>query len=116
MPKVVIEIDPHKASNTLVVIDAHEHVVAEQRFVNDRVGYRNMKTFARTFPDRTRAVEGARGVGAGLAQRLVAEDEPVLDVPARMSARVRALARRRQRTQDRQRRRARGGRRGSARA
>ena len=46
MPKVVIGIDPHKASNTLVVIDAHEHVVAEQRFVNDRVGYRNMKTFA----------------------------------------------------------------------
>jgi transposase len=91
MPKVVIGIDPHKASNTLVVIDAHEHVVAEQRFVNDRVGYRNMKTFARTFPDRTWAVEGARGVGAGLAQRLVAEDEPVLDVPARMSARVRAL-------------------------
>ena len=37
------------------------------------------------------AVEGARGVGAGLAQRLVAEGEPVLDVPARLSARVRAL-------------------------
>jgi transposase len=91
MPKVVIGVDPHKASNTLVVIDANEHVVAEQRFVNDRVGYRNMKTFARTFPDRTWAVEGARGVGAGLAQRLVAEDELVLDVPARMSARVRAL-------------------------
>ena len=91
MPKVVIGIDPHKASNTLVVIDAHEHVVAEQRFVNDRVGYRSMKTFARAFPARTWAVEGARGVGAGLAQRLVAEGEPVLDVPAKLSARVRAL-------------------------
>jgi len=34
---------------------------------------------------------GARGVGAGLAQRLVAEGEPVLDVPARLSSRVRAL-------------------------
>jgi hypothetical protein len=30
-------------------------------------------------------------VPAGLAQRLVAEGEPVLDVPARLSARVRAL-------------------------
>ena len=43
------------------------------------------------FPERTWAVEGARGVGAGLAQRLVAEGEPVLDVPAKLSARVRAL-------------------------
>ncbi len=91
MPRVVIGVDPHKASNTLVVIDAHEQVVAEQRFVNDRAGYRSMKTFARAFAERTWAVEGARGVGAGLAQRLVAEDEPVLDVPAKLSARVRAL-------------------------
>ena len=91
MPRVVIGVDPHKASNTLVVIDAHEQVVAEQRFVNDRVGYRSMKTFARAFPERTWAVEGARGVGAGLAQRLVAEGEPVFDVPAKLSARVRAL-------------------------
>ena len=49
MPRVVIGVDPHKASNTLVVIDAHEQVVAEQRFVNDRAGYRSMKTFARSF-------------------------------------------------------------------
>jgi transposase len=91
MPQVVIGVDPHKASNTLVVIDAHEQVVAEQRFVNDRIGYRDMKTFARAFRERTWAVEGARGVGAGLAQRLVAEGEPVLDVPAKLSARVRAL-------------------------
>ena len=74
-----------------MVIDAHEQVLAEQRFVNDRAGYRSMKTFARAFPERTWAVEGARGVGAGLAQRLVAEGEPVLDVPAKLSARVRAL-------------------------
>lgn len=91
MPQVVIGVDPHKASNTLVVIDAHEQVVAEQRFANDRAGYRSMKTFARAFTERTWAVEGARGVGAGLAQRLVAEDEPVFDVPAKLSARVRAL-------------------------
>ena len=89
--RVVIGVDPHKASNTLVVIDAHERVLAQQRFANDRAGYRSMKTFARVHRDRVWAVEGARGVGAGLAQRLVAEGEPVLDVPARLSARVRAL-------------------------
>lgn len=91
MSKVVIGVDPHKASNTLVVIDERERVLAQQRFANDRAGYRSMKTFARGHRDRVWAVEGARGVGAGLAQRLVAEGEPVLDVPARLSARVRAL-------------------------
>lgn len=91
MAKVVIGVDPHKASNTLVVIDGRERVLAQQRFTNDRAGYRSMKTFARAHRDRVWAVEGARGVGAGLAQRLVAEGEPVLDVPARLSARVRAL-------------------------
>ena len=91
MAKVVIGVDPHKASNTLVVIDQQEHVLAQHRFANDREGYRSMRTFARTHPQRVWAIEGARGVGAGLAQRLVAEGEPVLDVPARLSARVRAL-------------------------
>jgi transposase len=89
--KVVIGVDPHKASNTLVVVDAEEQVVAQRRFSNDRDGYRSMRTFARGHRDRLWAVEGARGVGAGLAQRLVAEGEPVLDVPARLSAWVRAL-------------------------
>ena len=91
MGKVVIGVDPHKKSNTLVVIDTREQVLAEQRFVNDRPGYRAMKAFVRAFTDRTWAVEGARGVGAGLAQRLVAEGEPVLNVPVKLSARVRAL-------------------------
>ena len=91
MARVVIGVDPHKASNTLVIVDARERVLAQQRFANDRAGYRSMKSFARAYRDRVWAVEGARGVGAGLAQRLVAEGEPVLDVPARLSARVRAL-------------------------
>jgi transposase len=91
MGKVVIGVDPHKASNTLVVIDGRERVLGQQRFANDRTGHRQMKTFAKTYPDRVWAVEGARGVGAGLAQRLVAEGEPVLNVPAKLSARVRAL-------------------------
>src|SRR4051794_10185813 len=50
-----------------------------------------MKSFACAHRDRVWAVEGARGVGAALAQRLVAEGEPVLDVPPRLSARVPAL-------------------------
>ena len=91
MSRVVIGVDPHKASNTLVVIDRDEQVLAEQRFPNDRVGYREMKKFVRDWRDHVWAVEGARGVGACLAQRLVAEHEEVLNVPAQLSARVRAL-------------------------
>lgn len=91
MGSVVIGVDPHKASNTLVVIDEDEQVLVQRRFANTREGYREMKALVKPFRDRRWAVEGARGVGAGLAQRLVAEDEPVLNVPAKLSARVRAL-------------------------
>jgi transposase len=38
------------------------------------------------------AVEGAHGVGRALAQRLVGDGEQVLDVPAKLAARVRVLS------------------------
>jgi transposase len=91
MGAVVIGVDPHKRSNTALVIDSNENVLARQRFVNDRDGYRDLKRFARRWRERTWAVEGARGVGLSLAQRLAAEGERVLNVPAKLSARVRVL-------------------------
>ena len=91
MTAVVIGIDPHKRSNTALVLDAHENVLAKQRFPNDRDGYRQLKHFAQPWQERTWAVEGARGVGLGLAQRIAGDGERVLNVPARLSARVRAL-------------------------
>lgn len=91
MTAVVIGVDPHKRSNTALVLDAQEHVLATKRFPNDRNGYLELKRFARTWPERTWAVEGARGVGLGLAQRIAADEERVLNVPAHLSARVRAL-------------------------
>lgn len=39
------------------------------------------------------AVEGCHGAGRPLAQRLVADSEPVLDVPAKLAARVRVYSR-----------------------
>jgi transposase len=87
----MIGVDPHKLSNTIVVIDAAERVLAQHRFANDRAGYQQLKATGRRFAERTWAVEGARGVGLGLAQRLVAEGEPVLDVPAKLATRIRAL-------------------------
>jgi transposase len=47
---------------------------------------------ARRWPDRTWAVEGSNGIGRHVAQRLVAEGEEVLDVPAKLSARARVFS------------------------
>lgn len=91
MTAVMIGVDPHKRSNTALVLDPQENVLAQQRFPNDRDGYRELKKFAKAWRQHTWAVEGARGVGLGLAQRLAAEGETVLNVPAKLSARVRAL-------------------------
>lgn len=91
MTAVVIGVDPHKRSNTALVLDPQERVLATRRFVNDRDGYRELKRFANGWRDRTWAVEGARGIGLGLALRLAVEGEPVLNVPPKLSARVRAL-------------------------
>jgi transposase len=91
MSAVMIGVDPHKRSNTVLVIDTRETVLAKQRFNNDRAGHAQLKKFARSWRERTWAVEGAQGVGLGLAQRLAIEGERVLDVPAKLSARIRAL-------------------------
>ena len=91
MGQVVIGVDPHKRSNTALVLDDRERVLGKQRFDNDRDGYRELRRFGAAHRDRVWAVEGAAGVGLSLAQRLVADGERVLNVPAKLSARVRAL-------------------------
>ncbi|MDP9167095.1 MAG: IS110 family transposase [Actinomycetota bacterium] len=92
MVAVMIGIDPHKRSNTAVVLDRNEKVLGRERFTNDGPGCRALKAFVKTWKQRTWAVEGAGGVGLSLAQRLAMEGELVVDVPAFLSARVRALA------------------------
>ena len=43
----------------------------------------------KTWPDRVWAIEGANGTGRPLAQRLLEAGEHVVDVPAKLAARVR---------------------------
>src|SRR3712207_3720942 len=88
----MVGVDPHKRSNTVVVIDDAEVELASARFANDRDGYRLMRAFVRRFSDRTWAVEGAGGAGKHVAQRLVSDGETVLDVPAKQAARVRVYS------------------------
>jgi transposase len=50
-----------------------------------------MLRLARQWPVRVWAIEGAHGVGRPIAQRLLAEGERVLDVPAKLAARARVF-------------------------
>jgi transposase len=87
--KVFIGVDPHKLSVTIEVVDRHERLLATGRFATDNAGYRAMRKLAAAWPERTWAVEGSNGAGRPLAQRLLADGEHVVDVPAKLSARAR---------------------------
>ena len=91
MATVFIGVDPHKLSATIEVVDKNETVLATGRFSTDRSGYAAMRQQVRSYPDRTWAVEGSNGAGRPLAQRLLADREHVVDVPAKLSARSRLL-------------------------
>ncbi|GAB4062460.1 IS110-like element IS1547 family transposase [Angustibacter speluncae] len=85
----VIGVDPHKLSATIEVVDDHERKLGQGRFTTDRAGYAAMVKYAKAWPERVWAVEGANGAGRPLAQRLLADGEHVVDVPAKLAARVR---------------------------
>ena len=89
MASVVIGVDPHKLSATIEVLDERETVLATGRFGTDRGGYAAMRRQVAAWPARVWAVEGSNGAGRPLAQRLLADGEQVLDVPAKLSARAR---------------------------
>ena len=86
---VVIGVDPHKLSATIEIVDLDERRLGAGRFPTDQAGYAAMRTYAKAWPDRVWAVEGANGTGRPLAQRLLEAGEKVVDVPAKLAARVR---------------------------
>jgi transposase len=89
---VMIGVDPHKASHTAAVLDEHGQLLDQQRIPATRVGYQRLLQWAGSWPRRCWAVKGAHGVGRALAQQLVADGERVVDVPAKLAARVRVLS------------------------
>lgn len=85
-------VDPHKGSHTAVAIDEAVRELGEVQ-VRASVGQlERLLRWAAGFERRTWAVEGAGGMGYLLAQQLVAVGERVVDVPPKLSARVRVLA------------------------
>jgi transposase len=92
MGAVMIGVDPHKASHTAVAISAAEESLGELRVRACAAQAERLVAWARAWPQRTRAVEGAGGMGYLVAQQLLAAGERVLDVQPKLGARVRLLA------------------------
>ena len=91
MEQVVIGMDPHKLSATIEVVDQDGRLLGAGRFGTDQPGYKAMRRYAASWPEWTWAVEGADGVGRPLAQRLLEAGGRVVDVPAKLAARVRVF-------------------------
>src|SRR5215211_1387900 len=91
--KVLIGVDPHKASVAVAVVaEAKGELIERASFPQNRTGLRALERWAKLFPVRRWAVENASGLGRHLAQRLAASGESVVDVPSKLSARVRVLS------------------------
>src|SRR5215217_1082436 len=90
--EVLIDIDPHKATNALAAIDERGALLEYAVFSTNRAGLRSLARWGKRFPERCWAVEGAGGLGRSVALRLVAAGERVVDVPAKLSSRARLLA------------------------
>src|SRR5215204_5534515 len=90
--KVLIGVDPHKATNTVAVLDEDAQLLERAEFSADRQGLRALERWAKRFPERRWAVEGANGLGRTLAHKLASAGEEVVDVPPKLSARVGVLS------------------------
>jgi transposase len=89
---VIIGVDPHKASHTAAVLGTRRQVLAHLRVPSDRAGYRQLRRWSARWPRRLWAVENTAGLGSSLTQWLLNDGEQVVDVPAKLSARVRLLS------------------------
>ena len=91
--KVLIGVDPHKGSVAVAALDeASGELLERAAFSQERAGLRSLERWAKRFPERRWAVENASGLGRHLALRLAAAGESVVDVPPKLSARVRVLS------------------------
>jgi transposase len=89
---ILIGIDPHKSTHTAVAIDSSGNKIAHRRLTVNAGTFRQLMSWCQHWPQRRFAVEGAGGLGRGIAQQLAAAGEHVVDVPSTLSARARLLA------------------------
>ena len=94
MPAVLLGVDPHKCSHTATAVDPRTNrPLATIRIEANLTDYRRLLTWAKQWPQRRWAVEGAGGLGRHLSQWLLARGENVSGVHTSATARVRQLPR-----------------------
>ena len=89
---VLIGIDPHKSVNAAAAIDDQGELAGHETFPANRKGLWALERWAKRFPERRWAVEGAAGIGRPVAQRLAMAGEKVVDVPPKLSSKARLLS------------------------
>lgn len=82
---VIIGIDPHKSSFTAVAVGRSGVTVGSRRFVVNAGTATALVKWCQRWPERQYAIEGAKGLGRGIAQILVARGEDVVDVPSTLA-------------------------------
>jgi transposase len=90
--RVMIAVDPHKASWTAAAVDDRLQPLTTIRVGVGAEGYRRLRRFAGRWPGAEWAIEGATGLGAVLTRRLAQDGIVAVDVPAKLAARVRTLS------------------------
>ena len=90
--QVMIAVDPHKASWTAAAVDASLRALTTLRVPVTGDGYRSLRRLAQKWADAGWAIEGATGLGAPLTTHLGDDGVDVVDVPAKLAARVRVLS------------------------
>jgi transposase len=89
--KVIIGVDPHKATHTAVAVDDREDEISRLTVRATSRQLEQLRRWAAPFEKRVWAIESAGGLGYLLAQQLVGAGEHVVDVPPTLAARVRVL-------------------------
>jgi transposase len=89
--EVIIGVDPHKGSHTAWALSVQEKKLGQLRVTAAPGQVEQLQRWAAAWPERTWAIEGARGLGQLLAQQLLGVGEHVVDVQPKLAARVRLL-------------------------
>lgn len=85
----IIGVGPRKSTHTATAVDAATSTTVSSLRVDASIaGCRRLLCWARRYPQRIWAVEGALGLGCHLAQWLISQGETVLSASTTATARV----------------------------
>lgn len=83
---VVIGVDSHKRTHTVVAVDGTGRKLAERTVATSSAGHLELIRFVRRWPERTWAVEDCRHLTRRLERDLLAAGETVVRVPPKLMA------------------------------